>query len=96
MLACRIHAKDDLRIEAMDTPDVGPGQVLLRLGAGGMGSVYVVEKVATHQQYAVKFLREDHLDQRISAVNRLEATLALHGPGAAAIFGAYSCGPAVR
>ncbi len=36
MLACRIHAKDDLRIDAIDTPEVGPGQVLLRLGAGGI------------------------------------------------------------
>ena len=36
MLACRIHAKDDLRVEAVDTPEVGPGQVLLRLGAGGI------------------------------------------------------------
>jgi L-idonate 5-dehydrogenase len=36
MLACRIHAKDDLRIEAMDMPAVGAGEVLLRLGAGGI------------------------------------------------------------
>jgi L-idonate 5-dehydrogenase len=36
MLACRIHAKDDLRIEPIDMPEVGPGQVLLRLGAGGI------------------------------------------------------------
>jgi L-idonate 5-dehydrogenase len=36
MLACRIHAKEDLRVEAVDTPEVGPGQVLLRLGAGGI------------------------------------------------------------
>jgi L-idonate 5-dehydrogenase len=36
MLACRIHAKEDLRIEPLDMPDVGPGQVLLRLGAGGI------------------------------------------------------------
>ena len=36
MLACRIHAKDDLRIERVDTPEVGSGQVLLRLGAGGI------------------------------------------------------------
>ena len=36
MLACRIHAKEDLRIEAVDTPEVGAGQVLLRLGAGGI------------------------------------------------------------
>ena len=36
MLACRIHAKEDLRIEPVAMPDVGPGQVLLRLGAGGI------------------------------------------------------------
>jgi len=36
MLACRIHAKDDLRVEQAETPDVGPGEVLLRLGAGGI------------------------------------------------------------
>jgi L-idonate 5-dehydrogenase len=36
MLTCRIHAKDDLRIEPESEPDVGPGQVLIRLGAGGI------------------------------------------------------------
>jgi L-idonate 5-dehydrogenase len=36
MLACRIHAKDDLRIEPVAKPDVGPGEVLLRLGAAGI------------------------------------------------------------
>jgi L-idonate 5-dehydrogenase len=36
MLTCRIHAKDDLRIEREAEPDVGPGQVLIRLGAGGI------------------------------------------------------------
>lgn len=36
MLACRIHAKEDLRIEPEDMPAVGPGEVLLRLGAGGI------------------------------------------------------------
>ena len=36
MLACRIHAKDDLRIEPVATPDAGPGEVLLHLGAGGI------------------------------------------------------------
>ena len=32
----RIHAKEDLRIEAVDTPTPGPGEVLLRLGAAGI------------------------------------------------------------
>jgi L-idonate 5-dehydrogenase len=36
MLACRIHAKEDLRIEPDAMPEVGPGQVLVRLGAGGI------------------------------------------------------------
>jgi len=36
MLTCRIHAKEDLRIEAADDPQIGPGQVLIRLGAGGI------------------------------------------------------------
>jgi L-idonate 5-dehydrogenase len=36
MLACRIHAKDDLRIETDAMPSAGPGEVLLRLGAAGI------------------------------------------------------------
>ncbi|MEP7276541.1 MAG: L-idonate 5-dehydrogenase [Betaproteobacteria bacterium] len=36
MLACRIHAKDDLRVEDAEMPPVGPGEVLLKLGAGGI------------------------------------------------------------
>jgi L-idonate 5-dehydrogenase len=36
MLACRIHAKDDLRVEPQDMPEVGSGEVLLKLGAGGI------------------------------------------------------------
>jgi len=36
MLTCTIHAKEDLRIESATTPDVGPGEVLVRLGAGGI------------------------------------------------------------
>ena len=30
MLACRIHAKEDLRVEPMAAPSPGPGEVLLR------------------------------------------------------------------
>ena len=36
MLACRIHAKEDLRLEAVATPALDDGQVLVRLGAGGI------------------------------------------------------------
>ncbi len=36
MLACRIHAKEDLRVEPAEMPTIGPGDVLLRLGAGGI------------------------------------------------------------
>ena len=34
MLACRIHSKDDLRVESEEMPSAGPGEVLLKLGAG--------------------------------------------------------------
>jgi L-idonate 5-dehydrogenase len=36
MLACRIHAKEDLRIEPQEAPVPGAGEVLLALGAGGI------------------------------------------------------------
>lgn len=36
MLACKIHAKDDLRVEADAMPVAGPGEVLLKLGAAGI------------------------------------------------------------
>jgi L-idonate 5-dehydrogenase len=36
MLAARIHAKEDLRLDEFDTPVPGTGEVLLRLGAGGI------------------------------------------------------------
>ena len=36
MLACRIHAKEDLRIEPLEVPAPGEGEVLLSLGAGGI------------------------------------------------------------
>ena len=36
MLACRIHAREDLRVEAQEMPVPGPGEVLLELGAGGI------------------------------------------------------------
>jgi len=36
MLTCRIHAKDDLRVDSDAEPAVGPGEVLIRLGAGGI------------------------------------------------------------
>jgi L-idonate 5-dehydrogenase len=36
MLTCRIHAKEDLRIDRDAEPEVGAGEVLIRLGAGGI------------------------------------------------------------
>jgi L-idonate 5-dehydrogenase len=36
MLAARIHAKEDLRLDPLEMPAPGPGEVLLRLGAGGI------------------------------------------------------------
>ena len=36
MLAARIHAKEDLRLDPVEMPAPGPGEVLLKLGAGGI------------------------------------------------------------
>ncbi len=36
MLACTIHGKEDLRLDAAAAPEPGPGEVLVRLGAGGI------------------------------------------------------------
>jgi L-idonate 5-dehydrogenase len=36
MLTCRIHGAKDLRVETIDEPKPGPGEVLLKLGAGGI------------------------------------------------------------
>jgi L-idonate 5-dehydrogenase len=36
MLAARIHAKEDLRLDPLDMPTPGVGEVLLKLGAGGI------------------------------------------------------------
>lgn len=36
MLGVRIHAPHDLRIEPVETPDPGPGQVTVRIEAGGI------------------------------------------------------------
>lgn len=33
---CRLHAERDLRVEAIDTSEPGPGEVLLRMAAGGI------------------------------------------------------------
>ncbi len=36
MLTCRIHGAEDLRVESMPEPVAGPGEVCLKLGAGGI------------------------------------------------------------
>lgn len=33
---CRLHSAHDLRLEAIDAPEPGPGEVLLRMAAGGI------------------------------------------------------------
>lgn len=36
MLACRIYGENDIRVEEVPQPAPGPGEVLLKLGAGGV------------------------------------------------------------
>ncbi|MDI7269554.1 MAG: serine/threonine protein kinase, partial [Myxococcota bacterium] len=35
------------------------------LGTGGMGSVWIGEKIATHQKFAIKFLKEEYLEDQM-------------------------------
>ena len=51
MLTCRIHAKEDLRIEESELPEAGPGQVLIRLGAG-VTRVKPGDKIAVSPSHA--------------------------------------------
>jgi tRNA A-37 threonylcarbamoyl transferase component Bud32 len=78
------------RMPAMaDAPPIKGYRLIRPLGAGGMGSVYVVEKVATHQQYAVKFLREDHLDNERSVTRfsrEIQALRAIRHPHVVSVF----------
>jgi L-idonate 5-dehydrogenase len=36
MRVCRIYGAEDLRVETVSEPEVGPGEVLVKLGAGGI------------------------------------------------------------
>jgi serine/threonine-protein kinase len=50
-------------------------QLIRTLGVGGMGSVWIAEKTATHQQFAIKFLREEFL-QDATHLARFEREIA--------------------
>lgn len=61
-----------------------------------MGSVYVAERLATHQLYAIKFLREDHLDNESSVArfNReIQALRAIRHPHVVGVFDAFAPQP---
>lgn len=45
------------------------------LGTGGMGSVWIGEKIATHQKFAIKFLKEEYLEDQ-TYVTRFEREVA--------------------
>jgi serine/threonine-protein kinase len=81
----------------LDETPIVPGYRLVRpLGAGGMGSVYVAERLATHQLYAIKFLREDHLDNGSSVARfdrEIRALQAIRHPHVVSVFDAYAPQP---
>lgn len=61
-----------------------------------MGSVYAAERLATHQLYAIKFLREDHLDNESSRVrfNReIQALRSIRHPHVVGVFDAFAPPP---
>jgi len=80
----------------VSTQKVIRGYRLIRpIGSGGMGSVYVAEKLATHQLFAVKFM-QDHLVADASYVVRFQreigALQAIRHPNVVDVFEA--CLPA--
>jgi tRNA A-37 threonylcarbamoyl transferase component Bud32 len=72
-----------------DMPRIKGYRVIRPLGAGGMGSVYVAEKLSTHQTYALKLLREDHLDNERSVARfsrEIAALRAIRHPHVVSVF----------
>ena len=43
MLECQVHGAEDLRVVDVPTPQPGPGEVLVRLGAAGINAFLVGE-----------------------------------------------------
>ena len=69
--------------------EIGPYRVLERLGAGGMGEVFLAEDTRLRRKVALKQLRPDVVrerDARAHALNEARAVARLHHPGIATIF----------
>ncbi|MBI5502274.1 MAG: serine/threonine protein kinase [Deltaproteobacteria bacterium] len=71
-------------------------RIVKPLGQGGMGTVFVTEKVTTHQTYAIKFLKEDYAKDA-TYLNRFEreiqALLGIRHPHVVNIFDWWFPGP---
>lgn len=69
--------------------EVGPYRVLQRLGAGGMGEVYLAEDTRLRRKVALKRLRPEAVldsEARAFAMREARAAARLHHPGIATIF----------
>src|SRR5262249_6663820 len=55
------HRIDVLRRQASDLPDLGQYQLKQRLGAGGMGEVWLAEHVLLRRPCAVKLIRPERV-----------------------------------
>ena len=68
-------------------PLVGPYRVLEKIGAGGMGEVFLAEDTRLRRQVALKRLASDALgDMRRALLREARAVAQLHHPGIASIF----------
>jgi serine/threonine protein kinase len=72
-----------------EQPQARGYRIVKPLGSGGMGNVFVGEKLTTHQVYAIKFLREDLVRDAVYLARferELNALLAIRHPHVVNVF----------
>src|SRR5207245_5005624 len=83
------HKISVLRQEALEARKLGPYQLKRRLGAGGMGEVYLAEHVLLRRPCAVKLIRPERVgDPRILGrfLREVQVTATLTHPNTVQVF----------
>src|SRR5262249_58152171 len=83
------HRLEVLRVEASGARRLGPYQLQQRLGAGGMGEVYLAEHLLLRRPCAVKLIHPDRATDPNSLLRferEVQATATLAHPNTVQIF----------